>query len=152
MAIRRLFQTKACDDRSLKSGAGSSWWPYVRIIWEIGAVMHLTASGKTFECTANPYPWPHGVKVHIDIATQDQRVGCVFVMCIRNQPGFDALAALSPQELCDVALTRFAAGELGVNLEKVLQWQEQIRSLGYDYVSPLVTTFSRHHAEKRNLE
>lgn len=49
------------------------------------------------------------------------------------------------RELCDVALTRFAAGELGVNLEFVLRWQEQIRSLGYDYVSPLIATFSRQH-------
>ena len=114
--------------------------------------MRLIASGKTFVCTANPHPWPFGVMVHINIAAQDKRVGRVHVACIKNQPGFDALAALSPQELCDVALTRFAAGELGVNLEKVLQWQEQIRSLGYDYVSPLITAFSRHHAENRNLE
>jgi hypothetical protein len=133
-----------CGNHLENEGVGAEEVGCVQL-WGTSCMMRLMASGKTFECTAKPYPWPHGVGVYIDIATQDQRVGCVKVMCIRNKPGFDALAALTPPELCDVALSRFAAGELGIKIEDVLRWQEQIRSLGYDYVSPLVTTFQRHH-------
>jgi hypothetical protein len=103
----------------------------------------ITMSGTTYDCTANVYPWPHGHGVQIDIATSGKRIGCLLVLCAFDQPDFHTLAALSPSELCDLALTRFADGQLSVTLERVLWWQETISSMGYDYVSPIGTRFSR---------
>jgi hypothetical protein len=66
-------------------------------------------AGEEFECNAAPYPWPHGVGVQIDIASSGRRVGSVHVICAQGHAGFDALAALSPREVCDLALSRFVA-------------------------------------------
>jgi hypothetical protein len=113
---------------------------------KIAGVKHVAAHDETFEFSAAPYEWPHGLGVQIDISLQDQRVALVLVLCSRDLPEFDALNALSQQELCDVALSRFAARELSVTLETALLWQKQIGSLGYDYVSPLYTGFSAGNA------
>jgi hypothetical protein len=98
--------------------------------------------GATFDCTASPYPWPHGLRVKIDIATSGKRIGSVHVLCALDSPEFNTLALLSPPELCDLALSRFISGQLPVALETVLRWQEAIASMGYDYISPLGSTFS----------
>jgi len=58
-------------------------------------------------------------------------------------PEFHTLASLSPREFCDLALSRFASGQLPVTREAVLQWQEEIASMGYDYISLLISLFSR---------
>jgi hypothetical protein len=63
-------------------------------------------------------------------------------VCAFDQPDFHTLASLSPPELCDLALSRFTDGQLSVALETVLRWQETIASMGYDYVSPIGTSFS----------
>jgi hypothetical protein len=100
-------------------------------------VERVRIAGEEFECNAAPYPWPHGVGVRIDIASSDKRVGSVHVVCAKGHAGFDALAALSPREVCDLALSRFVAGHLPVTLEHVLRWQKELGAMGFDYVSPL---------------
>jgi hypothetical protein len=69
----------------------------------------ITTSGKTFDCTARPYPWPHGHGVQIDVATSGKQVGSVLVVCAFDQAEFHTLASLSPPELCDLALSRFTS-------------------------------------------
>jgi hypothetical protein len=102
----------------------------------------ITMFGATFDCTASSRPWPHGLGVKIDIATSDKRIGAVHVLCAVDWSEFHTLALLSPPELCDLALSRFSSGRLPVTLETVLQWQEAIASMGYDYISPLSSRFS----------
>jgi hypothetical protein len=103
----------------------------------------ITISDKTFDCTATPYAWPHGLGVDIKVAASGKHVSGVRVLCSLDQPDFDTLAALSPQQLCDLALSRFTMGELPVTLDTILSWQETIESMGYHYVSPLISSFSR---------
>ncbi len=104
----------------------------------------ITLSGTTYDCTASPYPWRHGHGIKIDIATSGKRVGCMLVVCAFDQPDFHTLASLSLPELCDLALSRFTDGDL----ETVLQWQETIASMGYDYASPIGKSFSSADASK----
>jgi hypothetical protein len=103
----------------------------------------IVVSGQTFECTARPHPWPHGLRVAIDVTKSGKRVGCLHVACASNQVAFSTLASFTSSELCDLALSRFIAGDLPVTLERVLWWQEEIGKLGFDYVSPLGTSFER---------
>jgi hypothetical protein len=65
----------------------------------------------------------------------------VLVGCAFNDAASDTLSSLSPSELCDLALSRFVAGDLLVTMKRVLRWQEEIGKLGYDNVSPLGTSF-----------
>jgi hypothetical protein len=102
----------------------------------------IVVSGQAFECTAKPYPWAQGVGVQVDVTTSGKRVGSVHIVCDANRAEFDGLASLAPPELCDLALSRFVAGDLPVTLEHILQWQAKIASMGYDYVSPLGSSFS----------
>jgi hypothetical protein len=102
----------------------------------------ITISRATFDCSASPHPWPHGLGVKIDIATSGKRIGIVHVLCALGLPEFNTLALLSPPELCDLALSRFGGGQLPVTLESVFRWQEAIASMGYDYISPLGSRFS----------
>ena len=103
----------------------------------------ITLSGETFDCAATPYPWPFGVGVRIDVTRSDKHVGSLLVLCAANDAAFHSLASLSPSELCDLALSRFVAGELPVALERILWWQERISAMGHDYVSPLGSAFSQ---------
>jgi hypothetical protein len=105
----------------------------------------IVMSGQTFECTARPYswPWPHGLGVGIDVTRSGNCVGSVHVMCASDQPASTTLASLTSSKLCDLALSRFVAGDLPVTLEAVMRWQEEIGKLGFDYVSPLSASFER---------
>jgi len=104
-------------------------------------VERVLVSGKEFECKVAPYPWPHGIGAQIDIASTEERVGCVRLLSVRGHAGFDDLAALPTQELCDLALSRFVSGQLPTTIERVLRWQEELSSMGFDYVSPIVSSW-----------
>lgn len=95
-------------------------------------VKQIVVSGQTFECTAKPCPWPYGLRIQIDVTKAGKRIGCVLVLCASNQAALCSLSSLSPSELCDLALSRFVAGDLSVTLERVLWWQAEIGKLGYD--------------------
>jgi hypothetical protein len=103
---------------------------------------------ESFDCTAKPHPvslsW--GLCVRIDIRKSDERVGCVLACCAFDHAAFDALSSLAPSELCDLALSRFVAGDLSVTLKHVLSWQEEIAKLGYDCVSPLAASIAAPNA------
>jgi hypothetical protein len=101
----------------------------------------IEMSGETFECTAIPRPWPHGIGVQIDVTRSGKHVGSIYVLCPADQPAFSTLASLAASELCDLALSRFVAGDLPVTLERVLWWQEEIGKPGFDYISPLISAF-----------
>src|SRR5262250_2269252 len=95
----------------------------------------IAFSGETFEtfdCIAKPRPLSWGISVRIDICKSDICVGCVLVCCAFNDAALDTLSSLSPSELCDLALSRFVAGDLPVTMKRVLWWQEEIGKLGYD--------------------
>lgn len=111
------------------------------------SVSRIITCGKMFDCTATPYPWVHGLGVRVDVSTAGRRVGTVLVLCAFSHAEFDTLAALSPPDICDLALSRFTSGELPATLESILSWQGSIASLGYDdCISPVVSSFSRGEA------
>ena len=103
----------------------------------------IVVSGETFECAAKPSPWRFGLRVEIDTMRSGKRAGRVHVVCASNRAEFDNLSSLAPSDLCDVALSRFVAGDLSVTPERILLWQAEIGKLGFDYLSPLATSFQR---------
>jgi len=103
----------------------------------------MQMSGREFECTAEPHAWTHGIGVAIEIFRPNELVGVVVVLCSHDSPDFSTLSPLPPAALCDVALSRFVAGDLAVTLEKDLRWQENLREIvGDRTVSPLYCGFS----------
>jgi hypothetical protein len=103
----------------------------------------MEALGKRFILTATPYAWLHGVGVAIEIASAGETFGVVRVLGAADDPEFFKLVALAPQDLCELALSRFVASELPVTLEAVLNWQMQISALGHTDASPLYSTFAQ---------
>jgi len=99
-------------------------------------------SGKEFTCTAKPHAWAHGIGVAIGIFSAEKVVAVAVVLCSYNSADFSKLSALSPPALCELTLSRFVAEELRVTLEKILKWQETLRAIDRDGVSPLFCGFS----------
>jgi hypothetical protein len=105
-------------------------------------VARMHALGKDFECSAKPYLWPHGIGVTIEIATGGERVGAAQILCARDRADYPVLSVLSDMDLCEIALSRFVAGELAVSLEGILSWERSISGMGQKAVSPLICGFS----------
>jgi hypothetical protein len=80
--------------------------------------------------------------VHIEVTTEGEPVASVHVLSVRDSAEFAALVPLSTPDLCALALQRFSEGKLSVTLQSALCWQEAISAMGYNYVSPLISSFS----------
>ena len=102
----------------------------------------MEMSGREFDCVAKPRAWPHGAGVAVEIFATGELVGVVVVLCSRGSADFAMLSSLPPDELCTIALSRFVAGNLRVTLDKVMDWQEKVRAVEPDGVSPLYCGFS----------
>lgn len=98
-------------------------------------MQHLYIGGEEYQLRAEPYHWGLGVGVQIDIVSTAGKLGCVRVLCPKDDFDFDALAAMPTHEFCRLALARLANDQLPVTLELVMECTK-------DWAHPVYTSWS----------
>jgi hypothetical protein len=96
---------------------------------------------KKILCTAEAMEWVHGLRVSIKLSIVGEVIAILEVLCPHNDKNFPELSRLSENELEQGVLKRFLTKNLFVDSTRLFEWREELKSFGYNDVSPLFTRF-----------
>jgi len=100
---------------------------------------------KMLKCRAQVRPDPHCRAVAIDVFDARQtRIASLLARCSPRCPDFATIAAMSEQDLERYVLSQFLSGSLSLDLGRVIDLSEQLRSAGrVDYPGQVIIELHR---------
>ena len=78
--------------------------------------------GVCVRCEAEPYSYPLGVGVSIELFIEERGVAKVLVLCSANFPEFPELSSLPESDRIRLAIDDFAGNRLNTTAASALKW------------------------------